>query len=127
MANMFAQLAKKATVLSGIMTDREKMSTEDIINNYPDGITITEFDVVTTPDQNGNPSTYPILAFAEDNTKFIYGGKALMDMVTMWLANFEGDIETTSNALKAAGGVKIKMVPARTKQGRNFTRVDVIG
>lgn len=127
MANMFAALAKQATVLSTIMQDREKMSTEDIIAKYPEGITITEFDVVTTPDSNGNPSTYPILAFAEDNTKFIYGGKALMDMVTVWLANMDGDIESTSKALKAAGGVKIKMSPARTKQGRNFTRVDVIG
>ena len=127
MANMFAALAKQATVLSSIMTDREKMSTEDIIAKYPEGITITEFDVVTTPDSNGNPSTYPILAFAEDSTKFIYGGKALMDMVTVWLANMDGDIESTSKALKAAGGVKIKMSPARTKQGRNFTRVDVIG
>ena len=124
---MFAALAKQATVLSTIMQDREKMSTEDIIAKYPEGITITEFDVVTTPDSNGNPSTYPILAFAEDNTKFIYGGKALMDMVTVWLANMDGDIESTSKALKAAGGVKIKMSPARTKQGRNFTRVDVIG
>lgn len=124
---MFAALAKQATVLSAIMSDREKMSTEEIIAQYPNGITITEFDVVTTPDSNGNPNTYPVLAFAEDDSKFIYGGKALMDMVTVWLANMDGDIESTSKALKAAGGVKIKMTPAKTKTGRNFTRVDVIG
>lgn len=127
MANMFATLAKRATTLSTIMEGRDKLNTDEVIKKYPDGITITEFDIVTTPDQNGNPSTYPIIAFAEDNTKFIYGGKAIMDMVTMWLANFEGDVETTSNALKAAGGVKVKMTSAKTKQGRNFTRVDVIG
>lgn len=127
MANIFATLAKRATTLSSIMEGREKLNTDEVIKRYPNGITITEFDVVTTPDQNGNPSTYPVIAFAEDSTKFIYGGKAIMDMVTMWLANFEGDIETTSNALKAAGGVKVKMTSAKTKQGRNFTRVDVIG
>ena len=127
MANMFATLAKRATTLSTIMEGREKLNTDEVIKKYPEGITIIEFDIVTTPDQNGNPSTYPIIAFAEDNTKFIYGGKAIMDMVTMWLANFEGDVETTSNALKAAGGVKVKMTSAKTKQGRNFTRVDVIG
>lgn len=127
MANMFATLAKRATTLSVIMEGREKINTEDIIKNFPDGITITEFDIVTTPDSNGNPSTYPVIAFAEDNTKFLYGGKALNDVITTWLANFEGDVETTSNALKAAGGVKIKMVAAKTKQGRNFTRIDVIG
>lgn len=127
MANMFATLAKRATTLSAIMEGREKITTEDIIKNFPDGITITEFDIVTTPDANGNPSTYPVIAFAEDNTKFLYGGKALNDVVTTWLANFEGDVETTSNALKAAGGVKIQLTAGKTKQGRNFTRVDVIG
>ena len=127
MANMFATLAKRATTLSAIMEGREKITTEDVIKNFPDGITITEFDVVTTPDANGNPSTYPVIAFAEDNTKFLYGGKALNDVVTTWLANFEGDVETTSNALKAAGGVKIQLTAGKTKQGRNFTRVDVIG
>ena len=127
MANMFVNLAKRATTLSPIMDGREKISTEDVIKKYPEGITVQEFDVVTTPDKDGNPSTYPIITFAEDNTKFLYGGKALMDMVTMWLANFEGDVEATSNALKAAGGVKIKMRSSRTKQGLNFTKIEVIG
>lgn len=127
MANMFAELAKRATVLSPVMTDREKVSTEDIIKNYPNGITITEFDIVTTPDKDGNNMTYPVLAFKEDETKFLYGGKALMDIVAVWLSHFEGDIESTSSALKAAGGVKIQLEPARTKNGRNFTRVNIIG
>lgn len=127
MANMFASLAKRATTLSPLMEGREKLSTDAVIKQYPNGITITEFDVITTPDKNGNPSTYPVIAFAEDTQKFIYGGKALMDIVTMWLANFDGDVETTSKALKSAGGVKVKMTSDRTKQGNNFTRIDVIG
>lgn len=125
MPNMFADLAKRATTLSVIMTDREKLSTEDVINLYPDGITVTEFDVVTTLDANGAPSTYPVLAFKEDDTKFIYGGKAIMDIVTLWLSHFEGDVETTSKALKSSGGVKMRLEAAKTKQGRNFTRVIV--
>ena len=127
MANLFTKLAKKATTLSYIMEGREKIKTSDVISLYPDGITITEFDMVTTPDNNGVASTYPVLAFMEDDSKFIYGGKAVKDMCTMWLANFDGDVEATSQALKAAGGVKIKMSSQRTKNGNNFTRVDVIG
>lgn len=125
MPNMFADLAKRATTLSVVMTDRDKLSTEDVIDLYPEGITVTEFDVVTTLDSNGNPNTYPVLAFKEDDSKFIYGGKALMDIVTLWLSHFEGDVETTSAALKAAGGVKIRLEAAKTRQGRNFTRVIV--
>lgn len=127
MANLFTKLAKKATTLSYIMEGREKIKTADVISLYPDGITITEFDMVTTPDNNGVASTYPVLAFSEDDSKFIYGGKAVKDMCTMWLANFDGDVEATSQALKAAGGVKIKMSSQRTKNGNNFTRIDVIG
>ena len=127
MSNMFAQLAKKATTLSHIMTGREKISTEEITTIYADGITITEFDVLTTADANGVPSTYPVLAFKEDDSKFLYGGKALMDIVAAWINNFDGDVEATSTALKAAGGVKIKMSSAKTKAGRNFTKIEVIG
>lgn len=127
MANMFAQLAKRATTLSILMEGKEKISTEDIIKKYPEGITINEFDVITTTDAHGVPQTYPVMCFKEDSTKFLYGGKALNDIATTWLANFEGDVEATSNALKAAGGVKIKMVADKTKQGRNFTRIEIIG
>lgn len=127
MANMFAVLARKATIISTIMENRDKITTEDIIRDYPEGITINGFDLITTPNQEGVNSTYPVITFSEDDSKFLYGGKALMDIVSLWVANFDGDIETTSNALKAAGGVKIKMTNAKTKQGRNFTRIDVIG
>ena len=127
MANMFANLARRATTLSMLMENREKMSVSEVVEKYPDGITITAFDVITTPDKSGNPTTYPVIVFEEDDTKFLYGGKALNDIVTSWLANFEGDVETTSNALRAAGGVKVRLIPDKTKQGNNFTRVEVIG
>lgn len=127
MANMFATLAKRATTLSSIMQDREKITTDELISKYPNGVTVTEFDVVTTPDKNGNPSTYPVIAFAEDDTKFFYGGKAMMDIITTWLAHFEGDIDGVSNALKAGGGCKVKLYASKTNKGHNFTKVDVIG
>ena len=127
LANMFAALAKKATTLSEIMEGRDKISTEDIIKNYQDGITINAFDMITTTNDYGEPSTFPVLTFAEDDTKFLYGGKALNDICQMWLSNFDGDIETCSKALKSAGGVKIKLATARTKAGKNFTSVEVIG
>lgn len=127
MSNMFASLAKKATTLSNVMVNRSKISTQDVIKFYPDGITVTEFDMITTSDSNGMPTTYPVIAFAEDDSKFIYGGKALLDVCSVWVAHFDGDIEATSNALKSAGGVKIKMSTSRTKAGRNFTRIEVVG
>lgn len=127
MANMFAQIASKATSLSPLMKGREKLATQEVIENYPDGITIINFDVVSTSDNMGNIKTYPIIQFAEDDTKFIYGGKALMDIVNAWLAHMDGDIETTVAALKADGGVKVILSQQRTRNGNNFTKVDVVG
>lgn len=127
MPNMFATLAKKATTLSPLMDGRDKMSTKDVIEQYPDGITVIGFDLITTTDNNGNANTYPIIVFEEDAKKFIYGGKALNDICTLWVGHFEGDIDACSAALAAAGGVKIKLASGTTKQGRSFTSVEVIG
>lgn len=127
MANMFSQLAKMACTFSSMKANREKITTEEIIAKYPDGVTITEFDIATSTNQDGSTSTYPIMVFAEDDTKYLYGGKALMEIVTMWLANFEGDVEATSNALKDAGGVKIKMHPSKTRAGNKFTAIEIVG
>lgn len=127
MGTLFTELARKATTLSSIMVGRTKISTQDVISTYPDGITVTAFDIVTTPDQNGIMNTYPVVAFAEDNTKFIYGGKSMKDIVDSWVANFDGDIDATSQALTAAGGVKMRMSVGKTRNGRTFTKIDVIG
>lgn len=127
MPNMFAELAKKATTLSEIMEGREKISTKDVINTYPDGITIIDFDIITTTAQDGSQSSYPVIAFKENENQFVYGGKALMDIINLWIAHFDGDIKTCANALKAAGGVKVKMSVGQTRIGRTFTKIDVVG
>ena len=127
MPNMFTALAQRATTLSPIMEGRDKITTEAIIKKYPDGITLDGFDMVTTPDKDGNPNTYPVFTFAEDPSVFLYGGKALHDVATLWLSHLEGDIEATSTALKASGGVKVKFTSTRTSAGRNFTKIEVIG
>lgn len=128
MANMFASLARKATTLSPIIEGKEKISVGEIIEKYPDGITLINFDMVNGTDQNtGEPSNYPVFTFKEDSKKFGFGGHVLKNIINVWLANFEGDIETCSKALEAAGGVKLKFSRSTTKAGRSVTVVEVIG
>lgn len=128
MSNMFASLARKATTLSPIIEGKEKISVGDIIEKYPDGITITNFDMVNGVDQNtGESSDYPVFTFKEDENKFGFGGHVLKKIIRVWLENFEGDIETCAKALQAAGGVKLKFSRSTTKAGRSVTVVDVIG
>ena len=127
MANMFASIARKATTLSPIIEGKTKISVGDIIEDYPNGITVTAFDMVSGTDQNGNPDIYPVFVFSEDDTRFGFGGHVFKNICEAWIKNFEGDIETCSKALEANGGVKLKFGQARTKAGRNVTTIEVIG
>lgn len=126
MSNMFANLARKATTLSPIIEGKTKISVSDIIANYPEGITINGFDMINGTDQNGEPSTYPVFTFMEDNTRFGFGGAVLKNIINSWLAAFDGDVESCTKALAANGGVKLKFSQGRTKNGRNVTIIDVI-
>lgn len=121
----FSNIAKKATVLSDLMVDRTKIATEDIIKRWPNGFTIDQFDLVTTPDNNGVDRTYPVFTIKEDPTVFAYGGKAMYEVVKLWLVEFEGDLASCS-AEVSNENVKIKLSQARTSRGNNFTRVDVL-
>ena len=127
MANMFAEMAKKAVANSAVREGRERISTEEIIAAYPNGITITEFDILTK--RNGNELTnFPTFAFAEDVTKYFNGGSSLSKIVNGWLGHFDGDIEACNAALRASGGCKIRLLPMqRTGNGNNFVPVEVIG
>lgn len=127
MSNMFANLARKATTLSPIIEGKTKISVSDIIATYPDGITIDGFDMINGSDQNGEPSTYPVFTFIEDNTRFGFGGAVLKNIVNSWLAAFDGDVESCAKALSANGGVKLKFAQGKTKGGRPVTTIEVIG
>jgi hypothetical protein len=124
MAFSFRDAALNSTTLTELMKNRERIKTEDIIKRFPDGITITEFDMVTTPDRRtGTPTTYPVFVFAEDESKFGYGGKVLNSIVSDWVAAFDGDIAKCSAALKASGGCRFKFEHSTTRDGKNLTSV----
>lgn len=121
MSNVFASIARKATTLSPLMEDKERMTVDDVILAYPDGVTINGFDIV----ESGTDS-YPVLIFIEDSSKFLFGGTIMNNICRDWLEHFEGDVEGANNALAAAGGVKIKFEKGRTKNGNSLTKAIVV-
>lgn len=125
--NKFVESAKKATVLSEIMTGRVKIDTDDIIKKYPDGVTITEFDMVTVTDPKKGASTFPVFAFKEDPESCFFGGAILSKIAVDWARAYGGDIESASEELSKCGGVKVKMFSKKTKAGNNLTAVEIIG
>ena len=121
MSNKFSVAAKKATTLSPIMEGKERLTVDDVINLYPDYITINGFDIITS-----GAESYPVLIFAEDSSKFVFGGAIMNNICHDWVGLCDGDIEEASKQLGLAGGVKIKFEKARTKAGNNLTKPIII-
>lgn len=119
--NVFSSIARKATTLSPIMAGREKIQMDELINQYPGGVTIGGFDIITT-----NADSFPVFVFFEDPQKFAFGGTILHNIIDEWVSNFDGDIEKCSSELEKSGGVKLKFYKSRTKSGNNVTLVEVL-
>ena len=117
----FKSLATAATTLSPLMTDRIKLSTDEIISQYPEGITITEFDSITMKDNQ-----YYVAAFAEDDKAYINCGQILSKVFDRFVEAFDGDIAGASETLKAQGGLRVKLNKSRTRGGNSITTVTVI-
>lgn len=117
----FKSLALAATTLSPLMTDRIKLSTDEIISQYPEGITITEFDSITMKDNQ-----YYIATFAEDEKAYINCGQILSKVFDRFVEAFDGDIAGASETLKAQGGLRVKLNKSRTRGGNSITTVTVI-
>ena len=118
----FRDLARKATTLSELMENREKIQTADVIKNFPDGITLNAVDIIKTSD-----TTYPVFTFSEDVHRFYCGGIVLSKIVDTWLDEYNGDLGLLNHDLAETGGVKVKLTEAKTRDGKNnITEVEVI-
>lgn len=116
----FKEKAKERMTNSFVMVGKEKISIEEIIAKYPDGITITAFDILT-----GKDGSYPAFNFKEDETKFFFGGTVLMDIASDWIKDYDTTLDA-STALAIENGVKFRLFPAKSKTGRTYTNVELI-
>lgn len=116
----FKNKAIAATTVSTLMEGRTKISTDELIAKYPDGVTILGFDWL-----NGEQGKYPVCIFEENGNECFFGGTALTQICEAWMDGFESTADCT-NALSAEGGVKIKFSKGKTKNNRTFTQCDVV-
>lgn len=119
----FRDLARKATTLSELMVNREKIQTSEVIKNFPDGITLNAVDIIRT----SGVMTYPVFTFVEDSSRFYCGGVVLSKIVVTWLDEYNGDLGLLNHDLAESGGVKVKLTEGKTRDGKNnITEVEVI-
>ena len=118
--NKFTQKAKASTASCTLMENRTKISTEELISKYPEGVTVTGFDFLS-----GDSGKYPVCIFKENENECFFGGSALTQICDSWMEGYTLTSEC-SEELYAAGGVKLKFVKSKTKQGHNFIKVEVV-
>lgn len=119
----FRNLAKRETTLSDVMNDRRKISTREVIEKYPDGITINAFDYIQS---KKSKDKYPVFNFEEDSTVFCNGGTILDRIFTDFVKAMDGDVAAASNELRRQGGLKVKLSYGETKSGDELVMVEVI-
>ena len=112
----------EATILSELMSNRDKASTKYMIEKYPQGFTVIAFDII----QTSEGVEYPVFNIAEDNEIFYAGGLILNKIVHQWIEGFDGDITQANHDLQETGGLKIKLEGSQTKSGNALTRVVIL-
>ena len=118
--NKFLSKAKASTASCVLMENRTKISTEEIIARYPEGVTITGFDFLT-----GDNGKYPVCIFKENDNECFFGGSALTEICNAWMEDYTLPADCSKD-LAEAGGVKVSFEKSRTKTGHNFIKVNVI-
>ena len=113
--------AQKALTLSEIVENKEKISTEEIIEKYPDGITINNLDIVDIRKQ-----TNYVYTFVEEPDCFAYAGTVLKKVFDQLLQAEKGDLKQLRADLKAQKGLRVKLSTSTTLDDMEVTVVELI-
>ena len=124
----FKKVASDAAASSFIMSGRTEMKNDAVIAGFPNGVTITGFDIIPVTKDNGDASEMPVYTIAENDKVFCKGGSAHVKIFHAWLdaAGDGATCEGVSADLKSTGGVKVKNIKIPLKNGRTFTNVEIL-
>ena len=124
----FKKVASDAVASSPIMAGRTEMKNDAVITGFPNGVTITGFDIIPVTKDDGTTSEMPVYTIAENDKVYCKGGSAHTKIFKAWL-DASGDgatCESVSADLKASGGVKVQNKKVPLKAGRTFTSVTIV-
>ena len=114
------EIAEQIVAGSPVSAGRTKISTEDVIARFPNGIHLTGVDMF-----KGEKDDYAVFNFREDDTRYYAGGTILTNMVNAFLNQNGGDLTALNEELAATPlGVKLSM--AKNKRGQSLTLVEIV-
>lgn len=117
----YAEVAKKLTKVSDLVIGRTKISSEDLMVKYPDGFTVTRFDITTFDDK-----PQAIVTIKEDDTVFYNCPSALTKMFTGMVSMIGTSVADISNDIFESGGIKIKLEKTFSKNGKTYLKPIIV-
>jgi len=117
----FKKTAEKMTTLSELMTGREQIKTKDIVREYPDGVTITDFDFAVL-----NDKAFVVMTFAEDSKRYYNGGLVASKIFQRIVDDFDGDVMAARDEYaQCEDKIHLAFELTETKAGNTVVRVTV--
>ena len=113
------EIALKTTAGNPIFDNRVKMTTDEVIEKFPSGISITECALLTN-----DKGEYAVITFAEEPDVFVTCGTILTNIVREWVAAI-GTIEEV-NGMLIEQPVRVKLHKILNKKKQPLTVVDVL-
>lgn len=123
----FTELAKKKTAGSPVLSERTKITTDELIAKYPNGVTINAFDFLS-----GKKDQYVVCAFRENPGLYFNGGKILTEIFESFVDEYKTEDNSFADAYDACSKdfatecLKVKLSSGRTKEGNRVTLVEVL-
>ena len=117
----FKQVASQTLASCPLMANREKVSTDRIIAEHPDHVTVIQFDFAAS-----TQGQYAVAELAEYPNKYYPCGMSITNICREWLDAYKGDIGQANADLKESGGCKLRLERVRTTKGNAFVKVTVI-
>lgn len=119
------KMAQKAVVLAEIFEGKDKIDTDTIIRNHPNGIHINNIEFITMKGDNGEEQFWAY-TFDENPNVFAFSGFVLAKIFNELLAVCDGDYEELYESFRANGGLSVRLSTSRTKKGQPITKVDIL-
>ena len=123
----FTEMAKRKTAGSPVLDERTKISTDEIIARYPNGVTINGFDFL-----NGKNGRYVVCSFTNDPGRYFNGGKILTEIFESFVASYKTEENTFEQAMELCQNdfshemLTVKLSAGRTKDGNRVTLVEIV-
>lgn len=123
----FKNMAQEAVSGCELMAGREKMLTEDLIDEYEDGVTIIDLmqAEVTNREGTGKDLVWVFTTVEEPNF-YTFAGYSLSKIFNEYLQAYKGDYTELRKDFKESGGLKCKFTRTKTKKGNVFTDIKII-